>query len=109
MCFQRRAPGDVLVKGEKIAGSAQRRCRGAVLQHGSVLLARSPAAPELDGLKELTARPILVEEFIQAWSEKLSLALAVRWQPGSLSAGRCRRAAELAKEKYGSATWTNAR
>ena len=109
LCFQRRAPGDVLVKGEKIAGSAQRRCRGAVLQHGSVLLARSPAAPELDGLKELTARPILVEEFIQAWSEKLSLALAVRWQPGSLSAGRCRRAAELAKEKYGSATWTNAR
>jgi lipoate-protein ligase A len=109
LCFQRRAPGDVVVKGEKIAGSAQRRCRGAVLQHGSVLLARSPAAPELDGLKELTARTILVNEFIQAWSEKLYLVLAVRWQPGSLSERQRRRAAELVKEKYASAVWTNAR
>ena len=63
LCFQRRAPGDVLVAGEKVAGSAQRRCRGAVLQHGSVLLARSPAAPELLGLKELAAKTIPVEEF----------------------------------------------
>ena len=28
LCFQRRAPGDVLVKGEKIAGTRQRRRRG---------------------------------------------------------------------------------
>jgi lipoate-protein ligase A len=109
LCFQRRAPGDVLVKAEKIAGSAQRRCRGAVLQHGSVLLARSPAAPELDGLKELTAQTILVEEFIEAWSEKLSAALAVQWQRGSLCEAHRRRAAELAKEKYRSPAWTNAR
>ncbi len=109
LCFQRRAPGDVLVKGEKIAGSAQRRRRGAVLQHGSLLLARSPAAPELDGLKELTARTILVEEFIQAWSEKLSAVLAVRWHRDILSERQHRRAAELAKDKYGSAAWTNAR
>jgi lipoate-protein ligase A len=109
LCFQRRAPGDVLVKGEKVAGSAQRRCRGAVLQHGSVLLARSPAAPELDGLKELTARAIPVEEFIAAWREKLSAALAVRWQRGSLGEADRRRAVELAKQKYGSPAWTTAR
>ena len=109
LCFQRRAPGDVLVKGEKVAGSAQRRCRGAILQHGSVLLARSPAAPELDGLKELTAQTISVEEFIQAWLEKLSAALAVRWQRGSLSEAHRRRAAQLVKEKYACPAWTNAR
>ena len=109
LCFQRRSPGDVLVKGEKVAGSAQRRCRGAILQHGSVLLARSAAAPELDGLKELTARTIPVEEFIQAWLEKLSGALAIRWQRGGLSEAHRRRAARLATEKYGSAAWTNAR
>jgi lipoate-protein ligase A len=109
LCFQRRAPGDVLVKGQKIAGSAQRRCRGAVLQHGSVLLARSPAAPELGGLKELAAQTILVEEFIVAWLEKLSAALAVRWQRDSLAdADRCR-ATELVREKYGSPVWTNVR
>ncbi len=109
LCFQRRAPGDVLVKGEKVAGSAQRRCRGAILQHGSVLLARSPAAPELDGLKELAARTILVEEFIQAWWEKLSAALAVGWQRGSLSDAQRRRASQLVREKYACANWTNAR
>ena len=46
LCFLRRAAGDVLLEGAKIAGSAQRRQRGSVLQHGSVLLARSPGAPE---------------------------------------------------------------
>ena len=97
------------MKGEKIAGSAQRRRRGAVLQHGSVLLARSPAAPELDGLKELAAETILVEEFIEAWLEKLAAALAVQWQRGSLGDADRRRAAELAKEKYGSPAWTKAR
>jgi lipoate-protein ligase A len=109
LCFQRRAPGDVLVKGEKIAGSAQRRCCGAVLQHGSVLLARSPAAPQLDGLKELAAQTILVEEFIKAWLEKLSAALALRWELESLADADRRRAAELVREKYGSPAWTNVR
>ena len=37
----------------KIVGSAQRRRRGAVLQHGSLLAAASPAAPGLPGLAEL--------------------------------------------------------
>ncbi len=41
--------------GEAICGSAQRRvAAGAVLQHGSLLLAQSPFAPELPGILELT-------------------------------------------------------
>jgi lipoate-protein ligase A len=109
LCFQRRAPGDVLVKGSKVGGSAQRRCRGAVLQHGSVLLAQSAAAPELLGLKELTAKTILVEEFIQAWLSKLSAALGLTWRRGELSEEHRRRAAQLVTAKYASATWTEAR
>lgn len=53
LCFQRRAAGDVLVTGQKVAGSAQRRRQGALLQHGSVILAQSQCAPEIMGLKEL--------------------------------------------------------
>jgi lipoate-protein ligase A len=53
LCFQRRAAGDVLVAGRKVAGSAQRRRQGALLQHGSVILAQSQSAPEIMGLKEL--------------------------------------------------------
>ena len=37
-CFERRHCFDVLTGGEKIAGSAQRRTREAVLQHGSIIL-----------------------------------------------------------------------
>ncbi|MFW5692933.1 MAG: lipoate--protein ligase family protein [Thermoguttaceae bacterium] len=44
LCFERRAPGDVIAGRHKLAGSAQRRRRGAVLQHGSVMLAASEAA-----------------------------------------------------------------
>jgi lipoate-protein ligase A len=38
-CFERRHCLDVLVGTEKLAGSAQRRTREAVLQHGSIILA----------------------------------------------------------------------
>ncbi len=31
LCFQRRSPGDVVIGETKVAGSAQRRCQGAVL------------------------------------------------------------------------------
>jgi len=109
LCFQRRAPGDVLIGGAKIAGSAQRRCRGAVLQHGSLLLARSEAAPELDGLKELSGRAVAVEELMQAWWERLAAALAITGRRGDLSEENRRQAAQLAAEKYASTAWTNVR
>jgi len=38
-CFERRHRFDVLTGREKVAGSAQRRTRNAVLQHGSIILA----------------------------------------------------------------------
>ena len=109
LCFERRAPGDVLIGGVKIAGSAQRRSRGAVLQHGSVLLARSHAAPELDGLKELSGKALMVEEFMEAWLSRLSGTLGVAWRRDSLSEPVGRRAAELAAEKYASTAWTEMR
>lgn len=109
LCFQRRSPGDVLVGKVKVAGSAQRRCRGAVLQHGSVLLARSSAAPELDGLKELTGKAIRSEELTDAWLMHLTGALDIPSQGGCLTeVQRCRSVA-LATEKYASRLWTENR
>ncbi len=37
-CFERRHAYDVIAKGAKITGSAQRRTREAVLQHGSLII-----------------------------------------------------------------------
>ena len=40
LCFLHHTPGDLVVEGSKVAGSAQRKMRGALLQHGSLLLRR---------------------------------------------------------------------
>ncbi len=58
LCFLRSDPRDVVVRDaagvvRKVVGSAQRRRKGAVLQHGSLLAATSPFAPEAPGLSEL--------------------------------------------------------
>lgn len=53
LCFLRGDPRDVVVSGHKVVGSAQRRRRGAILQHGSVLLKVSPLAPSVPGILDL--------------------------------------------------------
>src|SRR5215207_3351670 len=50
VCFLHQTPGDLLIEGSKVAGSAQRKMRGALLQHGSILLRRSEFAPHLAGI-----------------------------------------------------------
>lgn len=53
LCFGRGDCRDVVLAGQKIVGSAQRRRRGAVLQHGSLLLRRSEYAPQFPGVFDL--------------------------------------------------------
>lgn len=55
LCFERRATGDVVAGDHKLMGSAQRRQRGALLQHGSLLLSQSDYAPSLPGLRQVAA------------------------------------------------------
>jgi lipoyl(octanoyl) transferase len=76
LCFLRGDARDVVVSHQKVAGSAQRRRRGAVLQHGSVLLQRSPFATAVPGLVDvaphLAYSPWLgAHEFVSALSESL--------------------------------------
>jgi lipoate-protein ligase A len=53
LCFARGDECDVVCRGQKILGSAQRRRRGAVLQHGSLVLRRSAHAPQFAGAYDL--------------------------------------------------------
>jgi lipoate-protein ligase A len=53
LCFSRGDVRDIVLGRHKIMGSAQRRRRGAVLQHGALLLAGSAHASEFPGLAEL--------------------------------------------------------
>ncbi len=62
LCFQRGDANDVLIGQHKILGSAQRRRRGAILQHGSLLMATSPHAPELPGVCDLGIAPTSLQD-----------------------------------------------
>jgi lipoate-protein ligase A len=64
LCFRHHTPGDLTVQGNKVAGSAQRKHRGALLQHGSILLERSRFAPDLLGLRELGGQAVAGHQLV---------------------------------------------
>lgn len=53
LCFQHFTPGDLLVGGHKVMGSAQRKRKGAVLQHGGLLFKKSEVESRLPGLADI--------------------------------------------------------
>lgn len=128
LCFQRRSCGDVVLidttgqlamcriepSGEphstyKIIGSAQRRFCGAILQHGSVLLAQSPHAPELPGWLDLVGTCLPVDELASAFAASISRAQGQQPHPAPLPPDREYDARRLANTKYGSSVWLNRR
>ncbi|WP_435021027.1 lipoate--protein ligase family protein [Tundrisphaera sp. TA3] len=109
LCFTDRDSEDVVCSGAKIVGSAQRRRAGAVLQHGSLLLSRSPTTPELPGLADLAP----VDPAESGWREfllrALSDALGLRFRDDGLRPDEAARAAQLERDAYGHPSWTRRR
>jgi lipoate-protein ligase A len=108
LCFARRSGCDVVLRGAKIAGSAQRKHRGAILQHGSVLLSRSAAAPELPGIRDV-AGPCDESQLIADWQREIAHALGLEFSPGDLSSEERQRVEELWQEKYVTDAWNHRR
>lgn len=99
-CFAAAAPHELVVRGRKLVGSAQRRTAAGVLQHGSIRLAADPVAARrasgLEGtpatsLDELGCRAGR-EELQDACIEAFSEALDARLVPDALDAGERSRA-----------------
>ncbi len=65
LCFGRGDDFDVVIGNHKVLGSAQRRRKGGILQHGSLILARSEFAVEFLGLSELAGRAISASDLLQ--------------------------------------------
>jgi lipoate-protein ligase A len=109
LCFLAPTPGDLLVDTAKVVGSAQRRQRGALLQHGAVLLAGSAHAPELPGLRELTGRTIAPEALAEAIAARVAVSTGWALSPSSWSdEERCLIEA-LIVERYGNPAWQDKR
>jgi lipoate-protein ligase A len=109
LCFEHQTPGDLLLAGHKIGGSAQRRRAGALLQHGSILLAASPHAPHLSGIRELTgdivSPELLAAELARTFAQMTGWTLV----PTDWSAEMTARREQLAEERYANSAWTERR
>lgn len=110
VCFLNQTPGDLLLNGSKVAGSAQRKQKGALLQHGSILLRRSPFAPELAGICDAPGAPAFAPEPLAALLTT-AFALDTGWSvaPGAWTADESARAAAIRAEKYGHPDWNEKR
>jgi len=76
LCFGRGDRNDIVLKGHKVLGSAQRRRRGAVLQHGSLLMRRSEYAPQFSGIVDLTPAVSFDDPFVTDLTRSVASLLA---------------------------------
>lgn len=109
LCFQRHCPGDLLLGRHKVVGSAQRRTREAVLQHGSILLRQSPFAPELPGIEDLAAVGLSTDRLQADWLAAVGRRLAIEWHSECLTSDEKTWVAAKRSIKFGSTTWTQRR
>lgn len=129
-CFHNPSAYELTVGGRKIAGSAQCRRRGVVLQHGSLLLdldrrralevLRPPAKKSFAAwveslqsratcLRETLGRPVSFEEVAGALVEGFQEALGLELEAGQPDPEEWETAKRLRWEKYTDPAWTMAR
>lgn len=124
-CFSSLARWEVKCGGRKLIGSAQRRVRGAILQHGSLLTgprhryllellpsgaADGEGARHLEEgstfLGEWVSGPVAVGRLAACLAEGFGRCLEVEMAPGQLSPAEEERAGELMQTQYGDPAWT---
>ncbi len=110
LCFLHQTPADLTINGSKVAGSAQRKLRGALLQHGSLLLTRSPFAPHLPGINDAAGRDIFTPESLAAaLAERFTSDTGWSLEPGEWTREEREAAARIREEKYAAAAWNGKR
>jgi lipoate-protein ligase A len=109
LCFQRRTDEDLVVNGYKVLGSAQRRSRMAILQHGSLLLKASPLAPELPGILDLSSQDLTAQQLVSAviarCVQELESALQIRFAASPLTSSEETRSKQIATDRFAAAKW----
>lgn len=105
LCFQRRTAHDLVLSGYKVVGSAQRKSKASLLQHGSLLLDASQFAPELPGVNDLVASSVELPELTQAITRRLSEELGVNWIEEDFSNDEKERSEVLVQERFSLDRW----
>lgn len=120
-CFQSPAEGEVTTEGRKLVGSAQARVEGALLQHGSILLAgdqtfldalRTKATATPDGAYSAPATlsdlvpDVSFEEVSDAVVRHMQKTFDGAWRTDEYRQAEADTAIRLEYERYGTEAWT---
>ena len=102
LCFAREDEHDLVLLGHKVLGSAQRRRRGAILQHGGLVLGASFATPELLGISDLSPPGTGLIGLEMDLASQVAPVIAESFVSEVFSADEHARAALLAVKTYSS-------
>ncbi|HLJ10238.1 MAG TPA: hypothetical protein VKU82_03565 [Planctomycetaceae bacterium] len=95
LCFGRGDAFDVVMGPHKVLGSAQRRRKGAVLQHGSLILRTSEWAPGFPGIFDCQGFAVGEADLMAQLAGGLAELLSPRWAPGAITENERHRAQML--------------
>jgi lipoate-protein ligase A len=126
VCFDAPSWYEIVVEGRKIAGSAQTRQKGVILQHGSIPLEidldtlydlflfpnekikermKKMFSSKAVAINELTDRTFTIEELTEAFKIGFEKGLNIELVPYELTKEQLAEVQALAKEKYESDEW----
>ena len=121
VCFEVPSDYEITAGGRKLAGSAQMRAQGVVLQHGSLplygditricrVLAAHPDPARVRArattVEEALGRPVAWDQAADAMTEGFAEALSLRLDPDALTGEEQSWAEELCAQKYATEVWT---
>jgi lipoate-protein ligase A len=109
LCFLQITPGDLVIGGDKVVGSAQRRQQGALLQHGAILIRSGPHAPMLPGICERTGYELAVAELSAAIERQIACQLRWHLVCSDWTAQERQAIEDLVKTRYGNDRWNRKR
>lgn len=127
VCFDAPSWYELVVEGKKVAGSAQTRQKGVILQHGAILLSldeeklvslfkfstneqrermRVGLREKAVAIDELAGRDVSAEESAEAFSKGFEKALQMNLQPLTLTDEQITYVKEIEALKYANDEWT---
>ncbi|NOZ24182.1 MAG: lipoate--protein ligase family protein [Planctomycetes bacterium] len=104
-CSGREAEADLVVGEKKILGSAQRRSRRAILQHGSMPIRDTACDGQMTSVRREAKRKVKFEDVVPAVTTAFESVFGVSFERGQLSEEEQKIAVDLVKQKYGNSKW----
>lgn len=126
VCFDAPSWYEMVVEGKKVAGSAQTRQKGVILQHGAILIeldaekllslfkfdtaeAKEKMAKKIPekavSINSIREQPASLEECITAFKAGFEQAMEIDLEPYILTAEQLKEVKEIEEKKYGCNDW----